>query len=113
MDDTYAATEDGDNSSYAGSPKEHIVPDHQISRISKTSSRIKLFFGTIPMMRYDKKSRRYLFKPNRFGNFGYYPFREIYQTIQNRYHHVLSPEALWKAIEADSHDNDMIHALYE
>ena len=113
MDDTYAATEDGDNSSYAGSPKEHIVPDHQISRISKTSSRIKLFFGTIPIMRYDKKSGRYLFKPNRFGNFGYYPFREIYQTIQNRYHHVLSPEALWKAIEADSHDNDMIHALYE
>ncbi|MEE3413780.1 MAG: hypothetical protein VZR53_00225 [Prevotella sp.] len=43
----YAKVEDGDTSSFAGSPKEHIIPDHQISRISKTSSRIKLFFGTI------------------------------------------------------------------
>jgi hypothetical protein len=28
MDQTYADTEDGDDSSYAGSPKEHIIPDH-------------------------------------------------------------------------------------
>jgi len=47
MDSAYAKVEDGDVSSFAGSPKEHIIPDHQISRISKTSSRIKLFFGTI------------------------------------------------------------------
>jgi hypothetical protein len=47
MDSEYAKVEDGDVASFAGSPKEHIIPDHQISRISKTSSRIKLFFGTI------------------------------------------------------------------
>ena len=101
MDQTYADTEAGDDSSYAGSPKEHIIPDHQISRISKTSSRIKLFFATIPN-----------FRPNEFGKIGYYDLHDIYQTIQNRYHHVLSSEALWNAIESDSKSNQMIASLW-
>ena len=101
MDQTYADTEAGDDSSYAGSPKEHIIPDHQISRMSKTSSRIKLFFATIPN-----------YSPNEFGKMGYYDLHDIYQTIQNRYHHVLSPEALWNAIEADSKTNQMTASLW-
>lgn len=101
MDQTYADTEAGDDSSYAGSPKEHIIPDHQISRMSKTSSRIKLFFATIPN-----------YRPNEFGKIGYYDLHDIYQTIQNRYHHVLSPEALWNAIEADSKTNQMAASLW-
>lgn len=101
MDQTYADTEDGDDSSYAGSPKEHIIPDHQISRISKTSSRIKLFFATIPN-----------YNPNAFGKIGYYDLHDIYQTVQNRYHHVLSPEALWNAIESDSKSNQMMKSLW-
>jgi len=28
IDQTYADSENGDDSSYAGSPKEHIIPDH-------------------------------------------------------------------------------------
>jgi hypothetical protein len=77
------------------------VPDHQVSRISKTSSRIKLFFATIPN-----------YRPNEFGKIGYYNLHDIYQTIQNRYHHVLSQEALLNAIEADSKDNPMISSLW-
>lgn len=101
MDGSYAKVEDGEVS-FAGSPKEHIIPDHQISRMSKTSSRIKLFFATIPN-----------YVPNEFGKLGYYNLREIYQTIQNRYYWVMSPAELWKALENDSKDNRMVQSLYE
>ena len=103
MDQSYADTEAGDDSSYAGSPKEHIIPDHQISRISKTSSRIKLFFATIP--RLDNNRR---FSLDGYGKVGYYELHDIYQAVQNRYHHVMSPEA----IEADSKNNPMISSLW-
>ena len=101
MDESYARAEDGEVS-FAGSPKEHIVPDHQISRMSKTSSRVKLFFATIPN-----------YSPNEFGKFGYYTLRDIYQAVQNRYHYVLSPDELWKAIENDAPGNAMIKSLWE
>lgn len=107
MDQTYADTESGDNSSYAGSPKEHIVPDHQISRISKTSSRVKLFFATIPRL-----SSNHKLAVNNFGKIGYYELRDIYQTIQNKYHHILSADALWNAIEADSKSDPMLFSLW-
>ena len=107
MDQSYADTEAGDDSSYAGSPKEHIIPDHQISRISKTSSRIKLFFATIP--RLDNNHRLAL---DSYSKVGYYELHDIYQAVQNRYHHVMSPEALWNAIEADSKNNPMISSLW-
>ena len=108
MDQTYADTEAGDNTSYAGSPKEHIIPDHQISRISKTSSRAKLFFATIPML--DGKHNLAL---NSFGKLGYYELHDIYQAIQNKYHHVLSQKALWDEMEADSKSDPVIYSLYD
>lgn len=111
FDDSYKAVEDGEPSE-AGGNREHLIPDHQISRMSKTSSRIKLFFGTIPIVQWSNADRRYNYARNRFGMFGYYELNEIYQTIQNRYHHVLSPQALWEAIESDSKNNDMIASLY-
>ena len=107
MDQSYAKAEDGDYSSDAGSVAEHIVPDHQISRISKTSSRIKLFFSTIPIIKQDGKPGI-----NKFGKYGYYEFREVYQYVQNKYHSVLSPEALWKAIENDSTSNLILQSLW-
>lgn len=112
MDQTYADAEAGDYSSDAGSVAEHIVPDHQISRMSKTSSRVKLFFATIPMMENTSENHN-RFRVNKYGKFGYYELREVYQTIQNRYHHVLSREALWKAIEADSKSNPMAYSLWK
>jgi hypothetical protein len=111
FDDSYAAEENGEPSD-AGGNREHLIPDHQISRMSKTSSRIKLFFGTIPIMKYNKKTKRYEYAPNRFGYLGYYPLNTIYQEVQNRYHHVLSPEALWNAIENDSKSNATAYSLY-
>lgn len=111
MDQTYEDTEDGDNSSYAGSPKEHIVPDHQVSRMSKTSSRIKLFFSTIPIL-LNTSDKSNSFGINQYGKVGYYKLQEIYQTIQNRYHHVLSAKALWDAIESDSKANPMAYSLW-
>ena len=112
FDQTYSDSEAGDYSSNAGSPAEHIVPDHQISRISKTSSRAKLFFATIPIMAYSDAEQRYVFSKNKFGKLGYYELHDIYQTIQNRYHHVLSQTALWNAIEADSKSNPQVYSLW-
>ena len=111
FDDSYMAVENGEPSE-AGGNREHLIPDHQISRMSKTSSRIKLFFGTIPIMKFNEKAGRYLYAPNRFGYLGYYPLHEIYQAIQNRYHHVLSPEALWNAIENDAQSNATLYSLH-
>jgi len=75
--------------------------------MSKTSSRIKLFFATIPILSSDHK-----FSANKYGKLGYYDLHTIYQTIQNKYYHVLSPEALWNAIESDSKSNPMIYSLW-
>jgi len=76
MGQAYADIEDGQDPSFAGSPKEHVIPDHQISRISKTSSRIKLFFGTIPILSTNRS-----FGLNEFGKLGYYDLHDIYQTV--------------------------------
>lgn len=108
MDQMYADVEAGDNSSYAGSPAEHIIPDHQISRISKTSSRVKLFFATVPILARDGR-----YGTNKFGKYGYYDLNDIYQTIQNRYYYVLSQQALWQALEADAKDNPMVKSLWD
>ena len=77
MSQEYADIENGEDPSFAGSPKEHVIPDHQISRISKTSSRIKLFFGTIPILSTNRS-----FGLNEFGKLGYYDLHDIYQTVQ-------------------------------
>lgn len=108
MTQVYADTEAGDNSSYAGSPAEHLIPDHQISRISKTSSRVKLFFATVPILAKDGR-----YGTNKFGRYGYYTLNDIYQTIQNRYYYVLSQQALWRALENDAKDSPMVKALWD
>lgn len=122
MDPTYADIENGQSASDAGRISEHIIPDHQVSRMSKTSSRIKLFFGTIPIRSKqrqfitDKKTGEkivyYDFGKDEFGKYGYYDLTEIYQYVQNRYYHALSLEALLNAIEEDSKTNPMIYSLY-
>jgi hypothetical protein len=76
--------------------------------MSKTSSRIKLFFATIPILSSNRS-----FGTNEFGKLGYYDLHYIYQAIQNRYHHVLSPEALYNAIQEDSKSNMMIKSLWD
>jgi hypothetical protein len=76
--------------------------------MSKTSSRIKLFFATIPILATDKK-----FGTNKFGKWGYYDLHDIYQTVQNRYYNVLSPKALWDAIQEDSKSNLMMKSLWD
>lgn len=111
FDESYMAIEDGEPSE-AGGNKEHLIPDHKVSRMSKTSSRIKLFFGTIPVVRWNEDKKRYDYTRNRFGMYGYYDLKEIYGSLQNRYHGVLSPQALWDAIEADSKDSDKIASLH-
>ena len=110
FDRSYIAAEDGEPSD-AGGNREHLIPDHQISRMAKTSSRIKLFFATIPIVRWSDADKRYNYARNRFGKFGYYELKDIYQTIQNSYHDTLSPQALWEALEYNSANNDMIASL--
>ena len=121
MGQEYAKVEDGDTASFAGSPKEHIIPDHQISRISKTSSRVKLFFGTIQVrskvrkFAKNKKGESFVYYGigvDNNGKFGYYDLKTIYQYVQNRYHYVLSPDALYNALEKDSQSNPMIYSLW-
>lgn len=113
FDQLHADTEAGENSSFSGSVAEHIVPDHQISRMDKTSSRVKLFFATIPIMRYSEQEEKYVFGLNKFGKLGYYSLHDIYQTIQNKYHSALSPNALWNAIENDAKSDAMAHSLWK
>jgi len=38
--------------------------------------------------------------------------KTIYQYVQNRYHYVLSPDALYNAIEKDAQSNPMIYSLW-
>lgn len=78
----------------------------EFNKLDGTTSKVKMFFGTIPYSNADEAS-------NMFGTNTYMPLEEVYNIIVNDHHKVRTIDELMNAIERDASYNPMYATVYK